>query len=152
MDPITLATAAVGLLAPYLRKVGEKVAETVADHLADTGSSVVERLYRTLKARLRPGSYEAGQLQGVEDKPESPARQQALVNSLAEFLAEHPDVAKEIEALVAEAEGAGAQVQAIESGITAGGNLNLRAGGDITGRDRIGGGDLAAKPKKSPPE
>jgi hypothetical protein len=51
---------------------------------------VVQRLYHTLRAHLRAGSYEAGQLEGVEDKPDSPARQQALAATLAEYLAAHP--------------------------------------------------------------
>jgi hypothetical protein len=150
MDPVTLATTVVGLLAPYLLKVGEKVAGTLTDRAADAAQGVVQRLYQTLKARLRPGSHEAGQLEGVEAKPDSPARQQALAATLAEFLAEHPEVAAELEPLAVEAQQAGAQVQAIESGITAGGNVNLHAGGDITGRDRIGS-DQPAKDRASPP-
>jgi hypothetical protein len=135
MDPVTLATTVVGLLAPYLLKVGEKVAGTLTDRAADAAPGVVERLYRTLKSRLRPGSYEATQLEGVEAKPDSPARQQALATTLAEFLAEHPEVAAELEPLAVEAQQAGAQVQAIQSGITAGGNISIHAGGDVVGRD-----------------
>jgi hypothetical protein len=143
MDPVTLATTIVGLLAPYLRQIGEKLADTLTDRAADAAQGVVQRLYQTLKARLRPGSYEAGQLEGVAAKPDSPARQQALAGSLAEYLAEHPDLAAELAGLVAEAQQAGAQVQAIQSGITAGGNVTIRAGGDITGRDRIGSNQTA---------
>jgi hypothetical protein len=149
MDPVTLATTVVGLLAPYLLKAGEKVADTLTDRAADATPGVVARLYRTLKERLRPGSYEASQLEGVEAKPDSPARQQALAATLAEFLAEHPEVAAELEPLAVEAQQAGAQVQAIQSGITAGGNINLHAGGDITGRDRIGS-DQPAKDHPTP--
>jgi hypothetical protein len=150
MDPITLATTVVGLLAPFLRRAGDKLAGGLADRAADAAQALVGRLYRTLKGRLRPGSYEAAQLEGVEAKPDSPTRQQALAAALAEFLAEHPEVAAELEPLAVEAQQAGAQVQAIESGITAGGNVDLHAGGDITGRDRIGS-DQAARDHPTPP-
>jgi hypothetical protein len=150
MDPVTLATTVVGLLAPYLGQLGEKVVGTLTDRAADAAPGVIERLYQTFKGRLRPGSYEAGQLEGLEAKPDSSARQQALAATLAEFLTEHPDVTAEVERLVAEAEQAGAQVQAIQSGITAGGNVSLRASGDITGRDRIGS-EQAARDHTPPP-
>ena len=96
----------------------------------------VERLFRTVKARLQPGSYEAGQLQAVEDKPGSLARQQSLVGAAAEYLAEHPELAGELEQLVSRAQQAGARVLAISSGITAS-NVNIRAGGNVVGRDVI---------------
>jgi hypothetical protein len=138
MDPTTLATTVVGLIVLYLRQVGERVVGTLADRGASATQGIIERLYQALKGHLRPGSYEAGQLEGVEAKPDNPGRQQALAATLAEFLAQHPDVAVELEGLVAQAEQAGAHVQAIGSGITAGGNINIEASGDITGRDRIG--------------
>jgi hypothetical protein len=138
MDPVTLATTIVGLLVPYLPQLGEKVIGTLTERAADATPGVIKRIYQTLKDRLGPGSYEAQQLEGVQAKPDSPARQQALAATLAEFLTDHPEAAVELEGLVAEAEQAGVQVQAVQSGITAGGNINLHAGGDITGRDRIG--------------
>jgi hypothetical protein len=138
MDAGALATAVVGLLVPYLGQVGDRVAAKFADRAATTAEGAIQRLYLALKARLRPGSYEAGQLEGLEAKPDSPARQQALASTLAEYLAEHPGMIAELEDLLVVAQQAGVRVQAIHSGITAGGDAHVQAGGDITGRDRTG--------------
>jgi hypothetical protein len=141
MDPATLATTIVGLLSPYLRQFGEKVAgaltERVAGQAADAAHRMVARLYRVLKAHVDPSSYEAAQLEGLEAIPDSPARQQALAGVLTEYLARHLDLMPELQELVVAARKAGAQVQAIGSGITAGGDVILHAGGDIVGRDRV---------------
>lgn len=40
MDPITLATAATSLLAPYLKKAGEKALDKIAEQLPDTVGKV----------------------------------------------------------------------------------------------------------------
>jgi hypothetical protein len=147
MDSAALAATVVGLIAPYLLQLGHKVTATLTDRVAgqaaDATQAMVERLYGALKARLRPGSYEANQLEGVEAKPASPVRQQALAGALAEYLDEHPDLAAELGELVAAARQAGACVQAIGSGITAGGDISLHASGGIIGRDRLGSNYVA---------
>ena len=73
--------------------------------VADVGSAesalpAVKRVYEAVKARLRPGSYAGNQLQGVEEKPESQGRQQALQGALAEVLEEDQGFAAELERLV----------------------------------------------------
>lgn len=71
MDSAALAATVVGLLAPYLLQLGNKVTTTLTDRVAseaaDATQAMVGRLYGALKARLRPGSYEANQLR--ESRP-----------------------------------------------------------------------------------
>ncbi|HEV7759346.1 MAG TPA: hypothetical protein VGO78_10165, partial [Acidimicrobiales bacterium] len=66
MDPVTLAAAAVGLLAPFLRSIGDTVAGEASETLSDAAVPVVKRLFKALKDRLLPGSYSGNQLDGVE--------------------------------------------------------------------------------------
>lgn len=149
VDLATLASDTVGVLVPFLHELGTRTADRIsgqlADHAADQTRGLVSRLHRLLKTRLHPGSHEADLLSAVEADPGSRARQQALVAVLAEYLAGHADLARELGELLAEARQAGAQVQAIDSGMTTGGNLHIEAGGNVVGRDAVGG----AKPAES---
>ncbi len=65
MDPATLATAAVAVLSPYLKKVAEKAAEKVGDLAVEA----TEKLFGFLKGKLggRPAAAEA--LADVEKAP-----------------------------------------------------------------------------------
>jgi internalin A len=112
----------------------------------------MERLYETLKSRLQPGSYEAGQLVGVEAKPGSSARQQALKGALAEHLVENPELVTELQIRVAEARRANSKVQVVSSGTGHGSQVRLSrdevigddsARGAQAGRTLRGGGDIA---------
>src|SRR5829696_3243867 len=103
MDPITLASAAVSLLAPYLGQLAGKVIDKAGDQLAESALPAVKRVYEAVKARLQPGSYAGNQLQGVEERPESQGRQQALQGALAEVLEEDAGFATELERLVTQA-------------------------------------------------
>jgi hypothetical protein len=49
MDPVALATTIVGLLAPYLPRLGERVLGTLTDRATDAVPGVIERLYQALK-------------------------------------------------------------------------------------------------------
>jgi hypothetical protein len=132
MDVPELAGAVVGLIVPYLQRAADKL----TDHAVDGAMKKVAQLYRTLRDRLRPGSYEANQLAGVEERPDSEGRSAALRGALAEYLAAEPELAGELARLVEEARVAGATVHAADSGITAGGDVDIRAGGDVVGRDK----------------
>src|SRR6266508_5963766 len=90
MDPASLAAIVVGLVASHLQRLGGRIVGRVTDDVAEAAEARIERLYDTLKARLRPGSYEAGQLEGVAAKPGSRGRQQALESALAEYLVADP--------------------------------------------------------------
>jgi hypothetical protein len=141
MDPVTLAAAAVGLLAPFLRSIGDTVAGEASETLSDAAVPVVKRLFKALKERLVPGSYSGNQLDGVEEKPDSATRRQALRDALAEEIAADPAFAAEVEALVTEADAAGGvQVTATDAGVVAGGDVHQR-GRYVAGRDMTIGGE-----------
>jgi hypothetical protein len=152
MDPVTLAAAAVGLLGPFLRSIGDKTAEKTAEEVSQTLSEravpAVKRLFKALKEKLRPGSYAGNQLEGVEEKPDSDTRRQALTDALAEELEADPAFAAEVEGLVNEAEAAGGvQVTATDAGVVAGGDVH-QSGTYVAGRDMTIGG---APPPPPPP-
>jgi hypothetical protein len=137
MDPITLAGAAVSLLAPYLSQSAGKVIDKAGDQLAEGALPAVKRVYDAVKARLRPGSYAGNQLQGVEEKPDSQGRQQALQSALAEVLEEDQGFAAQLEQLVTQARQAAgwhAQVGTVEGTAAFGGDVHQRAE-YLAGRD-----------------
>jgi hypothetical protein len=141
IEPISLAAMTVTLLVPFLQRIGERVADHASDALADAAVPAVKRLYQTLKAKLSPGSYAANQLQGVEERPDSEGRQQALATALAEALAADQELAAQVERLVDEARAAGAQVNARDAGVVAGRDVHQH-GQYVAGRDlHIGGAE-----------
>jgi hypothetical protein len=135
VEPISLAVAAISLLAPYLERFAGRVAEQTADATADLALPAVRRLYEAVKAKLRPGTYAGAQLQGVVERPDSEGRQQALRTALVEEMESDPAFAAELERLVAEAQAAvGAQVTATNAGVVAGRDVTQR-GNFVAGRD-----------------
>ncbi|MCT9078534.1 hypothetical protein [Streptomyces fulvoviolaceus] len=108
--------------------------ERTADALSDSAFPKVQRLYQAVKNKLAPGSYSGNVLEGAEDRPDSESRRQALSAALAEELEDDPAFAAEVERLVAEAEGAGARVTAVDSGATAGRDF-IQYGRYVAGRD-----------------
>jgi hypothetical protein len=77
-DPVSLAAAAIGLLVPFLKKLGHKTLERVSDDLADAADAYVQGLYERVKAKLVGDEYTAGLLKGVEAQPDNQARQANL--------------------------------------------------------------------------
>jgi hypothetical protein len=149
MDPITLAGAAVGLLVPYLQKLAGKVADQATEQLSEAALPAVKRVYQAVKARLHPGSYAGNQLAGVEEKPDSPTRQQALQGALAEVLVEDEGFAAELERLVAvarKAAGWQAQVGKVEGTAAFGGDVHQQAE-YLAGRDMTVNTDERRDPK-----
>jgi hypothetical protein len=138
VDPVTLATAVVGLMLPVLKRVGEGV----ADAAGEAALPAAKRLYTALKERLGAGSYQHSQLKAVEERPDSEGRRQALQTALVELFEENPDVAQELEPLVKAAEAeAGVSFTAQESGAVAGRDVNIQ-GHFAAGRDQhISGAD-----------
>jgi hypothetical protein len=133
MDPATLAAAAVGLLIPFLKSVGEKI----ADRSGDVVVSKLGTLYERIRDRLRGDSYEEQLLAGVAADPASQSRQRNLQSRLAELFETDDTFRADIESMVQEAHTAGAPtVVAESSGITAGGNVVQSAGGDAVGRNK----------------
>lgn len=137
MDPVTLAGAAIGLLVPFLKQIGEKV----LDRGAEGAAGIVGDLYERIKAKFQGDRYAGQLLEGVEADPTSRSRQTNLTNQLADLLEADPDFRKEIEDLLNDAKAAGLGVTAIDAGITAGGDVYQSAGRDAVGRDKIVGRD-----------
>jgi hypothetical protein len=151
VEPFSLAAAAVTLLAPYLERLAGRVAEQATDTIADAALPTVKRLYQTVKAKLRPGSYAGNQLQGLEERPESEGRRQAMRTALAEELESDPTFAAELERLISEAQAAGGiRITATDVGVVSGKDAHLR-GNYVAGRDMTVGG-IPPKDQSIPPE
>jgi hypothetical protein len=82
--------------------------EQAGEAFADAGLSKVKALYERVRARLTLGNYRGALLRGVQAEPEDPGRQEILKAELAKLIAADPQVAGELERLVADAELAGA--------------------------------------------
>ena len=138
MDPLSIAGAAVGFLVPVFKSMAERGLTKVGEVLGDASEGAVGGLYARIKHKLAGDSYGEQLLAGVEAKPESDARRGNLETALAELIESDPEFGQQLADLIAEAEAGGAaSVQAINSGITAGGDVNQTAGGDAVGRDKV---------------
>jgi hypothetical protein len=117
IDPLTLASDVVYVLGwLYL---GGGLRELVVGKPTDRAAAVSQELaafegmYEILKDNLQPGSYEAQLLEVVERVGSRYSAVLAqLARRLAEFLEEHPDVATELEGLVAQVKGSSAVLAA----------------------------------------
>jgi hypothetical protein len=133
MDPITLAGAALGLLTPFFKAVGDKIMEAGAATAVDK----VRALYERIRGRVGGDPYDEHLLHGVRADPDSAARRRNLQERLQELLTSDDAFRADVARLVQDAEAAGATtVTATRSGITAGGNVSQVAGGDAVGRDK----------------
>jgi hypothetical protein len=140
MDPVALAAAAVALLAPYLQQAGGVLADRAGQAIADAALPKVKALYERIRAKLRSHSYQGALLDGVQEAPEDPGRQEILTAELAKIIGQDPQFAAELERLVSEAQAAGGvRITASDAGVVAAGNVYQQAGGDVVGRDKIGG-------------
>ena len=150
MDPVTLAAAAVGLLVPFFKRVGEHVLDRAGSDLADAAASKVEALYERVKAKLSGDDYNATLLKGAEANPDSPSRQANLQGVLVEQIEQDKGFKAALERLVADAEAAGAvTIQATDAGAVAGRDFHMTAegGGTNIGRDQVN----YARPTSPPP-
>jgi hypothetical protein len=139
MDPVSLSSAAVALLVPYLQRLGGKMTDKASEQLAEAALPALGRLYQAMKRRLVPGTYAGGQLAGVEEHPERKGRQQALVSTLAEMLEDDVGFVTELAELVTEAQAAvGVQTKfgRVEGPVAIGGDVHQHghyvAGHDLT--------------------
>jgi hypothetical protein len=98
MDPITLATAAVAALAPYLGKAAEKFAGAAGD----AAWKKAGELYDGLKARLA-GHPAAEALNDLAQEPDNADAQGALRQALRKLITSDPDFARELAALTQDA-------------------------------------------------
>ena len=146
VEPVSLAASAVALLVPYLQQAAGRVAEQATDAAVDVALPALKRLYEVVKAKLRPGTYGGNQLRGMEERPDSEGRQQALRTALVEELESDPSFAAELVHVVREAqEATGVRVSAVDAGVVAGRDARLR-GRFVAGRDM----NLGAIPSGQP--
>jgi len=94
MDPVTLASAAVALLSPYLAKVGEGAAKKIGEDTVETGG----RLLGWMRAKLGGRAKEA--LDDLAAKPGSEDNQADLRKQLAKALEADPALAAELRAML----------------------------------------------------
>ncbi|MDX6740847.1 hypothetical protein [Actinocorallia sp. A-T 12471] len=135
MEPVTLAAAAVGILAPYLGQIAGGGLARIGETATDRASQRVTDLYRAIRARVTGQPYEEAILDGAEAQPDSEARRTTLQNALAELLAADPDFAATLTPLVNAAKAEGPRhVQASQSGAVAGGDVH-QSGTYVAGRD-----------------
>src|SRR5215210_5004612 len=101
MDPISIATAAAAILAPYLStlavKAGEKVTENLAGKAGTGASGAVDALYQAIKRKFAADhDTDAEQsLTSLAAKPDSEARQATVAEVLADKAQADPAFAKE---------------------------------------------------------
>jgi hypothetical protein len=96
MDPVTLAGAAVALVAPYLVEGGKELAKKIG---GEAGGRIVT-LYDKVKAKLAGGGADA--LADLEKQPKDADSQAALRVQLKKALEADPAFRAELEKLVGE--------------------------------------------------
>lgn len=99
MDPITLATAAVAALAPYLGKAAERFATAAGD----TAFRKAGELYGALKQRLIGHPVAAAALEDLERTPADTDAQAQLRMQLKKLIADDAAFASELATLTAAA-------------------------------------------------
>jgi len=134
MDPATLAAAALTVLAPYLVKMGEKVAEKIGEAMPDNAG----KLWTTLAGKLGSRPAAATAIQDLAQDPKDEDNQAAFRKELRKALAEDPQFLVEMTGLLDKAQ---QESQSINKSAVAGaGGTAINAGGSIvTGNNNIVG-------------
>ncbi len=164
MDPTALATAATALLAPYVAKAGEKLAEKVGEKLPEQ----MGKLWTAIAARFKgkPAAEEAAK--DLAAKPDDEDNQAAFRKELKKLLADDADFVNELAKLLQAAQAAHAASGDIfigdnafkvgenygtivyGSGNQVGNTTNVRQGGiDNSGSITVGSGDVTGGDKTS---
>lgn len=94
---MTIGTAAVGLLSPYLVEIGMGAAKKAGEQ----GLQKVESLFAAVRGKLGQLRSPHGQLalERLEIKPSDPRRQRALADILDELAEEDPSFRQQLEHL-----------------------------------------------------
>ena len=80
MDSAIIASAAVGLLAPYLNKMGAKAAEKIGE----TIPGKIDELFKAIKDKFAEDTDAENVLDSTQKKPDSKGRALALAEVLEE--------------------------------------------------------------------
>jgi hypothetical protein len=141
MDPMALGASAVSLLAPYVGRLGGRLADRLGADLEEAVATRLERLYQWIKEKVTGDQFAESMLERLEERPNSQARQASLAGILGEMAQDDDRFAAELAVLVEDTRRAGGPtfVQITDAGAVAiHGNLTMR-GTNIAGRDlRIG--------------
>jgi len=105
MDPLTLATMVVGVLAPYVAKASEELAKQAGGAAWDQ----LNTIYDAIKHKLVGDSYAEQTLQRLESEPGSKSRQAALEGVLEEKIKADPAFAVTLQTLLEQAKDSGAE-------------------------------------------
>jgi hypothetical protein len=131
---VTLAGAAVGLLAPYVGRFLQSGAERVGEDFGDALVGRLKELFSAVKRRVKGESYAEGALERFEGEPDSELRRTVLQDALAEIVRSDSVFAEQFEKLVkAAAHASGSSVEQIAIG-----------GGAVAGRDFVQNAQFAA--------
>ena len=142
MEPLTLATAAVTFLKPYLVKAGEKAAESLGEKLPEAAAN----LWRAIMAKFKgkPAAEEA--VADLAARPEDELTQSAFANQLRKALESDPTFAAELARLLSRAQTHnGDTIVNIGSGAVSTGNGpttgkgGVAVQGDVHGDINLGG-------------
>jgi hypothetical protein len=99
MDPVTLATAATSLLAPYISKVGEKALEKIGEQLPETVSAVWNGIWNRIKEK--PAAADAAN--DLVTNADDAGNQQIFTAQLKKALEKDEDFALQLTELVEKA-------------------------------------------------
>jgi hypothetical protein len=137
MDPAAiaaLAASASALLAPYLAKAGEALAEKVGETLPEN----VGKLWDAVRARFKgkPAAEEAAN--DLAARPDDKKRQAAFEVQMEKALAADPEFAAQVEALLraavpGSAQASGGGLAAASGGIVSVGDDNINITGGVQG-------------------
>ena len=140
MDPATLATAALAILAPYLAKAGEGLAGSIGQSLPENAGKLWTAMIGKFKGK--PAAEEA-----VKDLAQNPADQdnQAVFRKeLKKALSEDPEFLAALNALFEKA-----QKESIANSAVAGDNSTaIHVGGNVQGNIVVGSHNTINSPNK----
>jgi hypothetical protein len=137
MDPMALGASAVALLAPYVGRLGGRVADRLGADVEEAVATRLEDLYRWIKGKVTGDQFAESTLERLEERPDSQTRQASLAGVLGEMAQDDGRFASELAGLVEDVRRAGGPtfVQITDAGaVSIHGNLTMR-GTNVAGRD-----------------
>ena len=147
MDPITLATAATALLSPFIKKVGEKALDKIAEQLPEKVGAVWTGIWNRLKEK--PAAADA--VNDLVSDAEDPDYQQTFTTQLKKALEKDESFASLLTDLIEKAKSdpsiniGGDGVVANNNSIAVG---KISVGGNLDGNIVIGNNNQVSNNKK----
>jgi hypothetical protein len=143
MDPVTLATAVLAVLSPYLVKAGEKLAEEVGGSLPENAGKLWTALSKKFKGK--PAAEEA--MADLAKKPDDEDNQAAVRKQIKKAVEEEPDLLPVLAELLENARKEAISIRG--SAIAGDGSTAINIGGNVQGNIVVGNNNKinATKPK-----